>query len=81
VEEPELAERLRERIRRRAPELASKAGFKESQDLVISTNRAGDRAIMESYVTCPDCGTMECSYEKAIDLAGTLRPWMNGSTA
>jgi hypothetical protein len=80
LEEPELAERLRERLRRQAPELASRAGFNESQDVIISTNRTGDRAIIESYTTCPDCGTMECSYEKAIELArcsATVDEWLD----
>lgn len=69
MDEAELAERLRERIRRRAPELALEAGLNDGQDLIISTNRTGDRAMIESYITCAECGTMECTYEKAIELA------------
>jgi hypothetical protein len=69
MDEAELAERLRERIRRRAPELAPGAGLNNGQDLIISTNRTGDRAMIEAYITCADCGTMECTYEKAIELA------------
>ena len=69
MDEAELAERLRERIRTRAPELASEAGLSNGQDLIISTNRTGDRAMIESYITCAECGTMECTYEKAVELA------------
>jgi hypothetical protein len=69
MDEAELAERLRERIRRRAPELAPQAGLNNSQDLIISTNRIGDRAMIESYIACAECGTMECTYQKAIELA------------
>ncbi len=25
--------------------------------------------MIESYITCAECGTMECTYEKAIELA------------
>jgi hypothetical protein len=32
-------------------------------------NRTGDRAMIESYITCSDCGKMECSYERALELA------------
>jgi hypothetical protein len=69
MDEAELAELLRERIRRRAPELAAEAGLNSGQDLIISTNRTGDRGMIESYITCAECGTMECTYEKAVELA------------
>jgi hypothetical protein len=69
MDESELAERLRERIRKRAPELAPKAGLASGDDLIVSTNRTGDRAMIESYITCADCGAMECTYERAIELA------------
>lgn len=80
MDEAELAERLRERIRRRAPELATQADLDNVQDLVITTNRTSDRAMIESYITCADCGTMECTFEKALELARhslTLDEWFD----
>jgi hypothetical protein len=85
----ELAEGMRERQRLRAPsfvaELASKPGRKMSvEDFIIQVNRMHNREMIESYITCSYCGTMECSYEKAIELgkyAANVDEWLGNLEA